>query len=645
MKIKIAFRVTAAIALAFLLSAAPAEARHGRGVASQATVFGVESGVLTAVTSGGGQYQFIARWDLATTYSDNTTYYADKKTHILYVGTSSGNYNVINGQDLSQTAIKGAVVVRIRGLTTAGPYYVAVKSVSSTGATSALSTEVAFTAAQPLAAYPSGSWTTIASLPYSISSGGNYVITSPLTIPNGNGAGITISTTAAYRLFCTAGNGITFANGTDTTQHAINITAVTTSGEISGCAFNQGNTTTNSGDGIHLAASYTSGNLRVHDNSWIGYANSGYASLFMSGATKQDPTTSFQTILSYNNSLQLLGNYGSGASIPTDCGGYGNGYYITSYGDTMFFQHAPQYSAFVNRSGTQNLVLGNATFTTANASGNDALINGNNGNPYAQFSMPVMQNFCSNPAYCTSSPGIPSGSNATAGADAYVHDTSVTYGSTTGDNRAFHTDGGYRNTWIWNTVTVNGTVGSAERGFSTRDTSDQISVGYNTFNGNGYSGSIGFRPATNDNNTSPYPPTATSGYPKNTYFYRNSCTGPGSYCFETTGGSSGNTNVWNNVFNASSGGGYAIYSTYATTYDQMPVVGAYFNANTLTAFSGNTAVNVTLAPSSTYLVNDTVWTGNAQNSGATTGITYYSSWQGFNPLSYTPNPPSNLRPL
>jgi len=577
--------------------------------------FAVESGILTYNAGSGNNYSFIARWDLATQNGD-ASYYAAKKTHRLSVGTANGLSDIINGSDLSTTAVKGAVLVKVRGLTGAGPYFARVTSIASTGAESAPTADVSFTAAAPPAVYPAGSWNTINSLPATISAGGNYVLGSNLTIPNGNSVGITISTTAAYRLF---GNGksITYANGTDTTQHAIQVTGVSSLGEIYGVTFNQGNVTSNNGHAILFATGYNSGSLHIHDNAWNGYAYSGaQQSCFVAGGPNGNTQNSLATVLSYNNANSLLG----GTQGVNDCGGYGNAYNVTVYGDSMFMQHAPQYSSFVTRYAGQNLVAGNCTMTTANATAGDAVPVGGK---TLQFSLPFFQSYSDSAA----SAGNHAGTGQVGAADAYCHDNVCVLGSMTDDSRVFHTDGGFRNIFMWNTVTTNGAVGNGGslRCFSMRNGATNCVVAYNTMNGQSQGQTIGYR----------YGSTVATQYPVNGYWFNNAATNCGAYSIEFYEGATGASDWWNNtISNASAGTCVVRDSTSQTTF-------ANFNNNTFTA--GGTKVNVTLPAGSAFNVFNSWVAGD--NIGSNSFITYNGAYTGYNPVGLTPGAPQNLRAM
>lgn len=156
----------------------------------------VVEGILTA-DAGSGSGEINIRWDRATTYT-NAAWYADPKTHRLYVGTSEGGSQVIDGADLSTTPQPGATHVRVTGLTPGTTYYARATAIASSGNESSVSSEQSFVAAVP----PSlpGSWTDISSTT-TISSSGNYRITSSFTG--------TIRITASNVLLHGQGNTIT----------------------------------------------------------------------------------------------------------------------------------------------------------------------------------------------------------------------------------------------------------------------------------------------------------------------------------------------------------------------------------------------------------------------------------------------------
>ena len=97
----------------------------------------VADGLLT-VDVGAGSAEIAFRWDRPTTYND-ATWYKDPKTFRLYVGSSTGNYDLINGVDLSTVNQPGATHVRVTGLGVNATYYAKVKAINSAGIESAAS--------------------------------------------------------------------------------------------------------------------------------------------------------------------------------------------------------------------------------------------------------------------------------------------------------------------------------------------------------------------------------------------------------------------------------------------------------------------------------------------------------------------------
>jgi len=291
------------------------------------------SGALTSVVAGvinvnsglGGAARLYVRWSRPTTNSD-TSRLRDLKTFKIYIGTSAGGSQVVNGLDFSTTGQKIPTECRITGLVAGTTYYVRVKALDSAGNASADSGE--FSGVASVYSAPARSYTDINSTT-TISVAGDYRLGSSFT------GQITISANGVYlygngkTITHTSSPGIVIASGVSTfwiDQVTFSRTSGTganisvsgnlgSGGQISGCTF----TVINGSKGID-GGGHDLGGCRI-------YGNTCTISSIATLDSLQAMVSQSSNFLAYNNSIT---NSASG----NRSGGYGECGTFETWADT-----------------------------------------------------------------------------------------------------------------------------------------------------------------------------------------------------------------------------------------------------------------------------------------------------------------------
>lgn len=530
----------------------------------------------------GGSAQIHLAWDRPTTNADTSTY-RNPNSHIILYGTSAGTYT--QQIALSSDTDPGMLERVVDGLTDGQTYYFVVRSVNSEDTQSANSSEFSTTAAIPSDTEPT--WTDITSLPYTISSSGNYRLASSLTIASG--AGITISA-SNVRLYGGNGSwgdgtGTTLTYGTTGDSNAILFSGAYDDVRIHGFEFVKGASVPTGlnagtciyrlgtvGDNVEIDhctfdlsggntvgirfASHTGSNLRIHDNT-VDIDGTGIAYFI-------NEMTGSGGLKSYNNTISQ-----------TDTTGYVGPYYHVDnaeiYGDTFTF----------GGTGSQ------------------------------------LQGF-----YCQS----------WGNHDNYFHGNTITV--TSERIRPFNPDGGgYNWTILHNTITMHHITGGTNRCISMRYNSNNHSIGFNTIVNGTAGDNVGIRFGGRDGSGSPAPDLVY-----NCWCYHNDVEADVPLEFYGSGSSYDPSGQyfysWGNSWDA--GTGACISDSDVSGVDDV-----YFNGETYTT----TGTKVVLVASHlSWDVCDAFVAGDV--SGSTAHMTFNST-----PCTYpsaedkTPSAPTNLREL
>jgi hypothetical protein len=346
------------------------------------------------------------------------------------VGTSTGNYDVINGVDTFTTGQKGATEVVVTGLSSGTTYYCSASAVDAFGNEGALATEQTFVAATP--STPSRSYTDISSTT-TISSSGDYRLTASFA------GKITISADDVYLY----GNGktITFPNS-NAFEPAILITGARDNIEIDSVSFIDSGDYTSLTVLGNILSDTTMSNSKIH------------------GCTFQSRTEHVSGIVMgdssgtriYSNSITV--NTGATTGNDRNACLIRNGALFKSFNNTITTQNSGRDGGYANSS---NCEIFADTFTSLD---NDeyTFISG-----YGR-------------------------------ANCYVHDNTIDMSAQSqgraihcdGGNVA-HGDGDW--VILHNTITM----GSGGYGISTRGLTDDNLYGYNTITGNGTGSPNGLR--------------------------------------------------------------------------------------------------------------------------------------------------------
>jgi len=209
------------------------------GTAAQSVV----AGILNLASGQGGSAQLHFEWTRPTTSTDASVL-RDLRSFKIYVGTSSGNYNVL-GTDTFGTGQKGATECIVTGLNTGVTYYCTASAIDAFGNESAKATEQSFVAAIP--STPSRSYTDITGTT-TISGPGDYRLTASFA------GKVTIDSSDVYLY----GNGQTITFDAD---HGIEIDYGTQDNvEIDGVSF-----TATGGAGANIRVLGNLTNSKIHD--------------------------------------------------------------------------------------------------------------------------------------------------------------------------------------------------------------------------------------------------------------------------------------------------------------------------------------------------------------------------------------------
>jgi hypothetical protein len=196
---------------------------------------GPTAGFLVANYGNAANFWAFLTWTPPFASNYSTGYLPDPRTYRLSVWSGSGSQaspDIVNKVLLSSVvsgSLESVCTVYLTGLPNSGPYNFAVTALNSVLNEGGATASSAFTALAPLS-YNNAGFTAVSALPATLTNGNNYKLTANLTIPNGNTAGVTISG-ANVRLDLN-GFRITYANGTDARQNAIQVTAAATFIEI-----------------------------------------------------------------------------------------------------------------------------------------------------------------------------------------------------------------------------------------------------------------------------------------------------------------------------------------------------------------------------------------------------------------------------
>ena len=544
---------------------------EGDGTGGGAVSWSVDSGILTA-DAGTGSGEIAIRWDRPTTNADASDL-RDLKTFRVYVGTATGLYDVVDGVSLATTAQPGASHVKVTGLALGVTYYATVKAIDSTGNESSAATEQTFVAAA--AATDPVSWTDISSLPYTISGAGDYRLASNLTQSSGDA--ITISTTGAVVLNLNA-KTLTFSQSG--AGDAIQVDTAPSSLRIYGGTVVGGN---NDGYVVRFAANQT-GEISVHDIDWtvccVGDTASGFCR----------SSTGYANGLNYGRFFGNAGHIVTGSGAQKHCAMFVNAIKFRSYGNSLNIAIAgtQQYNGYLDTATWDYESWGNSI--TIAAGTEQAFHSQNYNDPGAVLSI-------------------------------YCHDETVdVYGTVC---RIFHTDGGQKIAWLWNTVNFH-QGDASNRAFSIRSAARYCHRGFNTIAmaGNQAQG-VGFG---SDVTT---PPDGI--YPTDSTAYHNTITGCIANAIEMYE-NQGTNYVWGNSVTLSGSGKFIGEGSSGSTATM------YINSNTISGV----ATKAQGPTGGAWNVYDSFTSGECTSN---TYVTYGGAWQGWNPASDTPSAPANLRSM